>query len=850
MSNPTDADLLKQYALTRSPDAFAELVRRHSSLIYAVARRLTGGNADALDVTQSCFLDLARKADVVNGSVVAWLHSAATFRATDVIRRRDARRQHEQAAAVVRSQMAGTGKDWAEIEPRVDATIAALDDELREPLILHFLQGHSQADVAARLGVSQSTISRRLERGVECLRAKLGPTLACSALTAMLAEHAVAPAAPAAVWGSLGKMMVAGPGGSAPTRSTPVNLKGILAIVFVLIGLTFMLVLCMKATHPRITGTNTATSQRSNTMSASSGSTLVKREGGRVWIEGIPPLQWGQSGETTFCGALAAALAPSDRPRTYSTLMGDTAVAFRVRWYRPDAGANWSGAAPIGEQAEERQRIAAALGVPVEITWCNADNPARPQVVSRIVQAIDSGSPVLAYLSPHKDVAVVYGYADDGRTVLVRDYYDKPGGETAHPVSQLGSFFVFLSQPISPAREPRDACVTACRAAVQNWYRVDHPRFDEEGSFAYGDQAYAQWEQDIGSCDTFTPERRSQLFFVSSWNLNCLNDARLAAAKYLRANAPAFSGDTRAAVERAASLCERIAQVTGGPTWGEKAVFLGPWSGKTIDDWTPAVRQREIQILKDTRVLDRTVAALLARIPTQDQAFADEADPNFSALYQALKQADDPACQQLIREHPQLVSEVDWHTSPAVTALHWACWFDRVAVIDALLDAGADANRLDGYYLVTPMEWAHFNGKSAAMNRMEARGARIDLRMAARFNRIDLVQKLLQLPGIDKNAIGTDCFEGSVCLAVLNNNPAILKLLLGGGADARAANAGMETPLHQAAAAGNLECARLLLAHGADANALNLQGQTPLRLASNGGHGELAELLRQHGARE
>ena len=688
-----------------------------------MARRLTGSDADALDVAQSCFLDLARKADVVNGSVVGWLHSAATFRATDVIRRRDARRQHEQAAAVVRSQMAAAGADWADIEPRVDASIAALDDELREPLILHFLQGHSQIDVAARLGVSQSTISRRLERGVECLREKLGPTLACSALAAMLAEHAAAPSAPAAVWASLGENLAAAPRAFTAISPKPANLKRTFTIIFLVVaGLIAALLAYMKATRPRIAGTSTATSQRSNTMSAPSGSTSVTREGGRVWIDGIPPLQWGKSGETTFCGALAAALAPSDRPRSYSTLMGDTAVAFRVRWYRPDAGANWNGAAPVGEQAEERQRIAAALGVPLEITWCNAGNPARPEVISRIVQAIDLGIPVLAYLSPHRDVAVVYGYADDGRTVLVRDYYDKPGAETAHPASQLGSFFVFLNQPISPAREPRDACIAACRAAVQNWHRVDHPRFDEEGNYAYGDDAYAHWEQDIRSADTFTPERRSQLFAVSSWNLNCLNDARLAAAKYLQANAPALSGDTRAAMERAASLCERIAQVTGGPTWGEKAVFFGPWSGKTIDAWTPAVHSARFRSLETARALDRTLAALLARVPTEDRAFADEVDPNFSALYQALKQGDDPACLQLIREHPQLATEVDWHTSPGVTALHWACWFGRVGVIDALLDAGADANRLDGYYLVTPMEWAHFNGKPAAMNRMEARG--------------------------------------------------------------------------------------------------------------------------------
>jgi hypothetical protein len=55
---------------------------------------------------------------------------------------------------------------------------------------------------------------------------------------------------------------------------------------------------------------------------------------------------------------------------------------------------------------------------------------------------------------------------------------------------------------------------------------------------------------------------------------------------------------------KAADLCDKIVAATGGPTWGEKAVFLGPWSGKTIADWTPQVRQREIQILTEAKRLD------------------------------------------------------------------------------------------------------------------------------------------------------------------------------------------------------------------------------------------------------
>jgi ankyrin repeat protein len=698
--------------------------------------------------------------------------------------------------------------------------------------------------VAASLGVNQSTISRRLERGIDALRGKLSGNLLATTLTAMIVEHTAAPRAPATVMQSLGKMAAAGPGHTATAVGGTTILKPVALVVLILAMVAGVVFFANKAWQrspaaPGISSTQGTPMTKTNSVHS------VKREGGRVWIDGVPRLEWGKSGETTFCGALSAALAPSDRPRAYETLMGDAALAFRVRWFRPDAGAKWAGSAPIGEQQEERDRIFAMLGIPFESKWSNPK-----QMLDRIVQSIDAARPVLAYLSPHKDVAVVYGYADGGQTVLVRDYYDQSDIETAHPITQLGAFFIFMNEAASAPMASRDACIAACRAAVQNWHRSDHPRFDDDGSYAYGDEAYAQWIDDIRSSDAMKPDRRAQCFDVSKWNLNCLNDAHWAAAKYLRANAPLFDAESRFTLEKAASLYERFGQVTGNPTWGEKSVFLGPWSGKSIADWTPEVQQREIQILSDVRTMDRTAIALLTKVATQDRPFAAEVDPSFSAFYEALKRGDDPACESLLKEHPDLARQVDWHTSPGVTALHWACWFDRVRVIDLLLDAGADPNVLDSDHLVTPMEWAHFHGKPAALKRMEERGAHIDLRMAARFDRIDLVRKLLLVPGIDKNAIGTDDYEGSVCLAVLNNNPEILKLLLDAGADARAVNAGLETPLHQAATAGNLECARLLLDHSADPDATNLAGQTPLKLAIDAEHEQLADLLRQHHAKE
>lgn len=62
-----DAELLQDYVQKNSEDAFAELVNRHLSVIYAAALRQTGNEELAKDVSQTVFFDLARKARALAG---------------------------------------------------------------------------------------------------------------------------------------------------------------------------------------------------------------------------------------------------------------------------------------------------------------------------------------------------------------------------------------------------------------------------------------------------------------------------------------------------------------------------------------------------------------------------------------------------------------------------------------------------------------------------------------------------------------------------------------------------------------------------------------------------------------
>lgn len=69
----------------------------------------------------------------------------------------------------------------------------------------------------------------------------------------------------------------------------------------------------------------------------------VKRDNGKVWIEGVPSLGWGKDCECTFAGALSAAL------------------ALRTRWYHGEIGQRWCPSSPVGEFPQEVEAEEMAL---------------------------------------------------------------------------------------------------------------------------------------------------------------------------------------------------------------------------------------------------------------------------------------------------------------------------------------------------------------------------------------------------------------------------------------------------------------------------------------------------------
>ena len=91
----TEDVLLERFATTGDAAALSQIIRAHAGLVYGVCLRILADRDKAADATQETFLHLLRKARTIKGSIPGWLHSVATCRATDIIRRDSARRRTE-----------------------------------------------------------------------------------------------------------------------------------------------------------------------------------------------------------------------------------------------------------------------------------------------------------------------------------------------------------------------------------------------------------------------------------------------------------------------------------------------------------------------------------------------------------------------------------------------------------------------------------------------------------------------------------------------------------------------------------------------------------------------------------
>ena len=170
--------------------AFEALVKRHERRIYGLARRLTGSEHEAQDVTQQTFLSVVKHLSGFReaASFSTWLATIAANVALKVLRKRralpttslDEATEADEDGQIPHPEYIA---DWretpdrlaqrAEIHTLLDTAISELDTRHRVVFLLRDVEDLSVRDTAKALGISEANVKVRLLRARMQLRERL-----------------------------------------------------------------------------------------------------------------------------------------------------------------------------------------------------------------------------------------------------------------------------------------------------------------------------------------------------------------------------------------------------------------------------------------------------------------------------------------------------------------------------------------------------------------------------------------------------------------------------------------------------------------------------------------------------
>lgn len=162
-----------QDAAEGARQSFADLVERHSRLVFRIALAITRSHQDAEDVAQETFLQLLR------GDRWEEIQDQRAYLARAVwrlaVRRRKPAAQEQEldietpAAAASPEQSAMD----AQFEAWLHSSIDRLPEKLRQPLALAALGDLKLVEVAAILGLPEGTVRRRIHTARQLLKQQM-----------------------------------------------------------------------------------------------------------------------------------------------------------------------------------------------------------------------------------------------------------------------------------------------------------------------------------------------------------------------------------------------------------------------------------------------------------------------------------------------------------------------------------------------------------------------------------------------------------------------------------------------------------------------------------------------------
>ena len=175
-SRMTDKELALEVVQHGSHKAFAEIVHRHSGMIFTKALGVMHSEEGAAEVTQQTFVRAFERLDSWRGTELApWLTAIATHTALKLLDKERRRRTVSVDDLSVSSVLSESSEppyseDREARLQQMEAAIAQLSEQDQQLLHFHYYDQLRTADIARQTGLSQSNVLVRLHRIRERLK--------------------------------------------------------------------------------------------------------------------------------------------------------------------------------------------------------------------------------------------------------------------------------------------------------------------------------------------------------------------------------------------------------------------------------------------------------------------------------------------------------------------------------------------------------------------------------------------------------------------------------------------------------------------------------------------------------
>jgi RNA polymerase sigma-70 factor, ECF subfamily len=164
-SDPAGDQALLDAMVDGEAGAFDAIYHRYRDWVLRLARRLTGQEADALDVLQETFGYLARRGPGIRlrGTMTSFLYPVVKNLSIKAAQRR---RRFVSDALMPDAASSPTSPDTAALEQ----LLARLPEPQREVLLMRFVDDLSLAEIADALRIPLGTVKSRLHNALASLR--------------------------------------------------------------------------------------------------------------------------------------------------------------------------------------------------------------------------------------------------------------------------------------------------------------------------------------------------------------------------------------------------------------------------------------------------------------------------------------------------------------------------------------------------------------------------------------------------------------------------------------------------------------------------------------------------------